>query len=79
MVRKRQTARKRASAEDASVGELLRHAREQAGLTQAELAHQFRCSQQAIAQAERAETNHTVEFVRRWARACKKQLSIRID
>ncbi len=78
-MRKRQTPKRRASAEDASVGELLRHAREQAGLTQAELAHQFRCTQQAIAQAERAETNHTIEFLRRWAKACKKQLSIRID
>jgi transcriptional regulator with XRE-family HTH domain len=79
MARKRQIPKRRPSAEDASVGELLRHAREQAGLTQAELAHQFRCTQQAIAQAERAETNHTIEFLRRWAKACKKQLSIRID
>ncbi len=78
-MRKRQSPKRKVSSEDASVGELLRHAREQAALTQAELAHAFRCTQQAIAQAERAETNHTVEFLRRWARACKKHLSIRID
>ncbi|HMF10593.1 MAG TPA: helix-turn-helix transcriptional regulator [Thermoanaerobaculia bacterium] len=79
MNRKRQSPRRKTATEDAPVGDLLRHAREQAGLTQAELAHQFRCTQQAIAQAERAETNHTIEFLRRWAKACKKQLSIRID
>lgn len=79
MNRKRQVPKRKSAAEETPVGELLRLTREQAGHTQAELAHLLRCTQQAIAQAERAESNHTVEFLRRWAKSCKKKLSIRID
>ncbi len=52
------------------VGYHLRLSREKADLTQAELAKRLGCSQQAVAQAERWESNPTIEFVRRWAAAC---------
>jgi len=52
--------------EDAPIGFLLRAAREQAGWTQAQLGRRLRTSQQAVAQAERPDSNPTVGFVRRW-------------
>ncbi len=61
------------------VGYLLRLSRERVGLTQAELARSLRCSQQAIAQAERWESNPTTEFMRRWADACGAKVRIRIS
>lgn len=77
--RKRPAPRRRPHPDETPVGEMLRQAREEVGLTQVALARQLKCSQQAIAQAERANANHTVEFLRRWARACKRRLSIQID
>ena len=66
------------TAEDGAAGDLLRRAREKAGLTQTELADRLGHTQQAVAQAERAESNPTVSFLRRWARACGRSLSIRL-
>ncbi len=66
------------TAEDGASGDLLRRAREKAGLTQTELADRLGHTQQAVAQAERAESNPTVSFLRRWARACGRSLSIRM-
>ena len=60
-------------------GYLLRLAREEAGLTQRELAERLGCTQQAIAQAERWQGNPTVDFVRRWADQCGKTVEIRMD
>jgi DNA-binding XRE family transcriptional regulator len=59
-------------------GFLLRFAREEVDLTQAALARKLRCSQQAVAQAERRRTNPTLTFLRRWAKACGRQLTIEI-
>jgi transcriptional regulator with XRE-family HTH domain len=56
----------------------MRLARERAGLTQADLARRLVCSQQAIAQAERWESNPTVEFIRRWAAACGSKARIEL-
>ena len=50
-------------------GYLLREARESAGLTQEVLGTRLGCSQQAVAQAERFDSNPTLEFVRSWADA----------
>ena len=61
------------------IGYLLRSSRERAGLTQADLARNLGCSQQAIAQAERWESNPTAEFMRRWADACGATVRIRIS
>ena len=60
-------------------GYLLRLAREDAGLTQRELARRLARTQQAVAQAERWESNPTVGLMRRWARACGRRLALRID
>jgi len=60
------------------VGYLLRVAREEAGLTQRKLAERLGVSQQAIAQAERWQSNPTVELIRRWAEACGATASIRL-
>ena len=59
-------------------GYLLRFAREETGLTQAALARKLRCSQQAVAQAERRRANPTLAFLRRWASACGRRLAIEI-
>ncbi len=64
--------------EEDSPGYLLRIARERAGLTQAELGGRLGCSQQAVARAERWESNPTVAFMRRWAGACGGELEIRV-
>jgi transcriptional regulator with XRE-family HTH domain len=79
-VSKRTSGSKRRSrtAEDSSSGDLLRRAREKSGLTQTELADRLGHTQQAVAQAERSESNPTVSFLRRWARACGRSLSIRL-
>ena len=60
-------------------GYLLRFAREGAGMTQAELAKRLGVSQQAVAQAERWESNPTIAFIERWARACNRELKIELD
>jgi len=57
-------------------GYLLRAAREGAGLTQEELAGRLGVSQQAVARAERCESNPTVWLMERWARACDAELEI---
>lgn len=65
--------------EEIPPGYLLREAREEAGMTQAELGERLEITQQAVAQAERWEANPTVAFVRRWAEACRRELSIELD
>jgi len=64
---------------EASVpGYLLRVVREKAGLTQAQLAHSLGVTQQAVAQAERWESNPTIAFIERWAEACNHRLEIKL-
>ena len=58
------------------MGYLMRMAREASGLTQSELARRLDCSQQAVGQAERWDSNPTVEYIRRWAKACGATLGI---
>jgi DNA-binding XRE family transcriptional regulator len=60
-------------------GYLLRTAREEAGLTQTELARRMGVTQQAVAEAERWSSNPTVDLMRRWARACGRRLEIRLS
>ena len=50
-------------------GYLLREARETAGFTQRSLATRLGCTQQAVARAERFDSNPTLEFARTWADA----------
>lgn len=57
-------------------GYLLRLAREDTRLTQNELAERMGVTQQAVARAERWDANPTVAFLRRWARACGKEVDI---
>jgi DNA-binding XRE family transcriptional regulator len=59
-------------------GYLLRLAREEAGCTQAVLADRLGVSQQAVAQAERWESNPTVAFLRSWAEALGSELELRL-
>ena len=61
------------------VGYLLRATREGAGLSQTDLARRLGCSQQAVAQAERWESNPTVDFIRRWADACGSKLKLKLS
>jgi DNA-binding XRE family transcriptional regulator len=61
------------------VGYRLRALREAAGLTQKSLAARLGVTQQAVAQAERWESNPTVDLLRRWAAACDATLEIRLD
>ena len=58
-------------------GYLLRLAREEASLTQKQLADKLDITQQAVAQAERWTSNPSVNFMKKWARACGKE--IRVD
>ena len=57
-------------------GYLLREVREESGRTQTELAEILGVTQQAVARAERWDSNPTVEFLRRWAEACGRKLEI---
>ncbi len=57
-------------------GYLLRKAREGANLSQQELARRLGCSQQAVSQAERWNSNPTVGFMESWARATGGELSL---
>jgi len=59
-------------------GFVLRLAREKAELTQAQLAGRLGCSQQAVAQAERWDSNPTIRFLREWERATDGRLSVEI-
>ena len=61
------------------MGYLLRTAREEAGLTQAELAARLGITPQAVARAERWDANPTIERMRRWAEACGRTVAVRID
>ena len=65
--------------EEMVAGYLLRLAREEAELTQAELAERLGVSQQAVAQAERWSSNPTVEQLRRWAEACGQAVRISFE
>jgi DNA-binding XRE family transcriptional regulator len=60
-------------------GYLLRRARERARLSQQELANRLGCSQQAISQAERWQSNPTVGFMEAWALAtgCNLELGLK--
>lgn len=60
------------------VGYLLREAREAAGLTQRQLAERLDCSQQAVARAERWESNPTVTLVERWAAATGRRAVVEL-
>jgi DNA-binding XRE family transcriptional regulator len=60
------------------VGYIMRLARERAGLTQTDLARRLGCSQQAVAQAERWESNPTVDLIRTWAKACGSNVRIEL-
>lgn len=59
-------------------GYLLRESREKAGLSQIELARRLGCTQQAIAQAERWQSNPTVQFMRAWCEALGADLALEI-
>ena len=59
-------------------GYLLRLVREEAGLTQAQLASKLKVSQQAVAQAERWQSNPTVGFMKSWVKACGGEMEIRV-
>jgi DNA-binding XRE family transcriptional regulator len=60
-------------------GYLLRMAREEAGLTQQRLAGVLEITQQAVAQAERWISNPSVNFMKRWAKACGKSIKIELE
>jgi DNA-binding XRE family transcriptional regulator len=64
--------------EELVVGYLLREAREGRRLTQMELARRIGCSQQAISQAERWQSNPTVRLLERWAEAVGGRLELSI-
>jgi DNA-binding XRE family transcriptional regulator len=57
-------------------GYLLRLARENAGLTQQQLADKLEITQQAVAQAERWMSNPSVNFMKRWAKVCGRRLKV---
>jgi DNA-binding XRE family transcriptional regulator len=65
--------------EEMPLGYLLRSAREDAQVTQQEMGERLDCSQQAIAQAERWQSNPTARFLRAWARALDRELEISIE
>jgi ribosome-binding protein aMBF1 (putative translation factor) len=64
--------------EQVVAGYLLRLAREEAGLSQSQLAQRMERSQQAISQAERWGSNPTVGLLREWAEATGKQLRVEL-
>lgn len=57
-------------------GEALRGVREAARLSQATVATKMGCTQQAVAQAERRNSNPTLRYMTRFARACGRRLRI---
>ena len=57
-------------------GYLLRAIRQEAGLTQKELAERLSITQQAVSQAERWNANPTAEMMFSWAHACQRQLEL---
>jgi DNA-binding XRE family transcriptional regulator len=60
-------------------GFLMRQAREDAGLTQRELAVRLGVTQQAVAQAERWDANPSVDLLRRWAAATGTSLVLSFE
>ncbi len=60
-------------------GYLLRLVREDAGLTQRQLADELESSQQAVAQAERWTSNPSINFMKRWATACGMKMRVKIE
>ncbi|MGD8353775.1 MAG: helix-turn-helix transcriptional regulator [Pseudomonadota bacterium] len=60
-------------------GYIMRMTREEAGLTQVELALRLKVTQQAVAQAERWQSNPTVGFMASWVEACGKKMDINIS
>lgn len=60
-------------------GYVLRLARERAGLTQAAMATKLGCSQQAVAQAERWDSNPTIRFLRNWEQATEGALNVDVS
>ncbi len=63
--------------EEEPAGYRLRLLREEAGLTQLQLARRLGCSQQAVAQAERWESNPSARFMASWAEALGRRLELR--
>lgn len=59
-------------------GFLLREAREGACLSQQALAERIGCSQQAVSQAERWQSNPTVGFMESWGRETGCELSLEL-
>jgi DNA-binding XRE family transcriptional regulator len=59
-------------------GCLLRAAREDAGLTQTELADRLGITQQAVSRAEQWTSNPTVGLMRRWLRTCGYRLELHL-
>jgi len=59
-------------------GYLLRAARLGAELTQTQLASKLGITQQAVARAEKWNSNPTVGLMSRWARACDLRLELRL-
>lgn len=59
-------------------GYLLWETRERADLTQEDLAARLCCSQQAVAQAERGDSNPTAGFLRSWADATGAGLALEL-
>jgi DNA-binding XRE family transcriptional regulator len=57
-------------------GYLLREARERAGLTQEQMAERLGCTQQAVARAERPDSNPTVAFLEAWGEALGMDLEL---
>ena len=58
-------------------GYRLRLLRDQAGLTQSQLARRLGCTQQAVAQAERWNANPSANFMDQWAEALGRRLELR--
>ena len=59
-------------------GFVLRAAREAAGCTQAELAARLGVSQQAVARAERVDSNPTVELLEAWSAALGARVRLEV-
>lgn len=65
--------------EPVRAGFVLRAAREAAGCTQAELAARLGVTQQAVARAERSDSNPTAALLEAWARALGARLQIEVS
>ena len=59
-------------------GYLLRSTRQDAGLTQEQLAERLQISQQAVSSAERWAANPTAELMFAWVQACERRLEFRV-